>query len=167
MRVVRVEIMAKLVLGEKDVDLQNPTVSDELVAHVKNNEPAIMEMIRSRSKDYFPAEYNVFTVLRSGSDAHQLAVEIWVVDPSIRWWGGLFARRAWHVILPVLARIAQGAINDRLDPVHAIVQENSAKVSIYGATRSWKDPVILAAIVMLVTSAYWLFVHRLLTAQLP
>ena len=166
MRVVRVEFPATLLLADDANDMTSPDVRRQIAEHVRSCEPGVVELISSRARNYFPENYNVFTVLRTSDDVSKLAVEMWVVDPTIRWWGGLFARRAWHVILPVLSRIAQSALDDGLQPIRAVTQEAAARVSIFGTMRTWKDPLVLAIFILVLTSAFWLGAQRYLGVQL-
>ena len=164
MRIIKVEIPATLQMQDPDNTLQSPEVRQQVAAYVRDREPNLAESITVKAREYFSADYSVFTVLRPDGDKLQLATEIWVVDPSIRSWHAVFARRGWLVILPVLARVTESVLADGLQPVTVVTKADAATVSIYGAMRAWRHPVILGPILVALTSGYWLFLHRYLMA---
>jgi hypothetical protein len=80
----------------------------------------------------------------------------------VRWPQSLLARKAWRLFLPVFSHMISDAYRVRLEGVVADIDERRAVLTVLGPTRGWRDPVVLTAIVFVLTSVLWLLIVPLL-----
>jgi len=159
MRIFKIELPATIRSIDPDVSLASDGLREQLGRELDALRHELSETVRARAVTYFPSDYTVFVRLAFSVDDHAAKVTLWIDDPTVRWPNGLFARRAWRLSVPIMTHIVKEIFEARLRSVQFDVNEKKARVSAYGPTRGWLDPVILTGIVAAVTTFYWLVLH--------
>jgi hypothetical protein len=164
MRVIKMEFTGRL--DAPSADLSAPAIRDNLFEHIVKLEGELTAAMTRRAGAYLPAGYRVFAASEPRADALGLTVDLWIVDPTLHWRTSFFARRAWRLLRPVLASAVSAAFADHVSNVSLVIDPATAKVSVYSPTRGWLDPVLVAAMTMAATSAYWMFGHAAIRSWL-
>lgn len=157
MRVVRLELPTRLRSATGTVDLSSPEVRAEIAREMPTLVAELSELVRQRACAYFPPAYTIFVRTRFEPEPPGTVTELWIVDPTIRWPQSLLARKAWKLFVPVLAHMVADAYRVRLEGVVADIDEKRAALDVFGSARGWRDPVVLSALVFILTSAIWLW----------
>jgi hypothetical protein len=156
MRLVKLEFPARLRSATGTVDLSSDGVRAEIAREMDVLGPELADQIRKRACAYFPPTYTVFVRTQFDPEHVTTVTSIWIEDPTIRWPQGLLTRKAWRVLVPVLAHMVADAYRVRLEGVIADIDERRTALTVLAPTRGWRDPVVLAAIIFVATSAMWL-----------
>ncbi len=166
MRVIKLELIAKVRSDDSSISLVSDELRSMLFKELEAMDTEITDAVRQRASSYFPTDYSVFarTLLDSGGSA--AITELWVVDPTIRWPFGLLTRSAWKLLAPMLAHVVEDAFEARLQNVSFDIDPKTIKITVLTPTRTWRDPVILSVLMVILTSVYWLLVHDWLMAYL-
>jgi hypothetical protein len=159
MRVIKIELQATLSSGDPTISLASDELRGQLFREMQAADPEISERIRQRARSYFPDSYSVFVRTRFEPDRAVTVTELWVVDPTIRWPAGLLTRSAWRLFIPIMAHAVKDSIASQFDNLNVDVRERDAHITVLVPTRSWRDPVILSVVVLVLTSFYWLVLH--------
>ena len=166
MRVFKIDLPATLVSLDPNVDLTVDSVRQQLFGELEALDGELGEDMRQRIAAYFPPGYTVFVRTHFPPGALQSLITVWIDDPTIRWPSGLFARRAWTLSIPILAHIVKEALESRLPSVRVDVHERKARIVSLAPARGWLDPVILAALVALLSAGLWLYAYPWVVARL-
>lgn len=166
MRVIKLELVAKVRSDDNSISLVSDELRSMLFKELEAMDTEITDAVRQRASSYFPTDYSVFarTLLDSGGSATM--TELWVVDPTIRWPFGLLTRSAWKLLAPMLAHVVEDAFEARLQNVSFDIDPRTIKITVLTPTRTWRDPVILSVLMVILTSVYWLLVHDWLMSYL-
>jgi hypothetical protein len=159
MRIFKIVLPATIRSTDPDVSLASDGLREQLARELDAVKQELGEMVRARAVTYFPSDYTVFVRLSFSVEDHAAKVTLWIDDPNVRWPNGLFARRAWKLSVPIMTHIVKEIFDARLRSIRFDINERKARVSAFGPTRSWTDPVILIASVALLTTVYWFVVH--------
>ncbi|HXF55762.1 MAG TPA: hypothetical protein VNK52_16735 [Hyphomicrobiaceae bacterium] len=159
MRVIKIELQALLSSADPSISLASDELRGQLFREIQAAYPEISERIRQRARSYFPDSYSVFVRTQGQPDRAAMVTDLWVVDPTIRWPAGLLARSAWRLFIPIMAHAVKESIAAQFDNLNVDVRERDARISVLVPTRSWRDPVLLSAAVVVLTSVYWLLLH--------
>jgi hypothetical protein len=163
MRVIKIELPAGMSSANPNVSLASDEIRNQLFQELKNLDVEINEMVRQRARSYFPESYSVFVQTRLAPDQIATTTELWIVDPTIRWPAGLLTRSAWRLFIPILAHVVREAMSSRLPGVKFLLNEQDATISVLAPTRGYRDPVIIAVAVFILTTLYWVLAHPYLT----
>ena len=166
MRVIKVELPATMSSADPELSLASDAIRHQLFQELRTLDAEINEMVRQRARSYFPEDYSVFVRTLLAPDRIATTTELWIVDPTIRWPTGLLTRSAWRIFIPILAHVVRDAMSSRFPGVKFQMQEHDAKIAVLAPTRSYRDPVVVAVAVFLLTSLYWVFVHPYLGLSL-
>jgi hypothetical protein len=159
MRVIKIELPASLSPVDPNISLASDEIRDQLFQEISSLDTEINEMVRQRARAYFPEAYSVFVRTLLAPDRVGTATELWIVDPTIRWPGGLLTRSAWRLFIPIFAHVVREAMSSRLSGVKFLMKAQDARISVLAPTRSYKDPVVVGVVVFLLTTIYWLLIH--------
>lgn len=166
MRIIRVELPARLTALDASISLASDEIRRQLFRELRALDHELSEAVRLRAKAYFPESYAVFVRTLLDQDSVKSTTELWVVDPTIRWPAGLLTRRAWRLFVPILAHIVRDGMASRFGAVSFDVTEPEARVTVFGPTRTWRDPVVVAVAMVVLTTLYWLYVNPLVREAL-
>lgn len=161
MRVVKLEFPARLRSATGTVDLSSEQVREEIGREMAVLGPELAEAVRQRVCAYFPPTYTVFVRTAFEPSPVGTLTSVWIEDPTIKWPRGLLTRKAWRLLVPVLAHMVAEAYRVRLDGVVADVDERRTRLTVLAPTRGWRDPLVLTGIVVVLTSALWMAVLSL------
>jgi hypothetical protein len=159
MRIFKIELPAAIKSIDPDISLASDALRDQLRRELDALTYELGENVRQRAATYFPADFTVFVRFSFWTEANRARVTLWIDDPTVRWPSGLFARRAWRLLVPIVTHIVKETFEARVKSIRIEIDEKKALVSSLAPARVWNDPVILAVTVMLVGSCYWLIVH--------
>jgi hypothetical protein len=159
MRVIRMELIAKLRSEDKSISLASDELRKILFQQLESMDLEITDVIRQRASSYLPANYSVFARTHLEPEGSVATTELWIVDPTIRWPFGLLTRSAWKLLAPLLAHVVRESFESRLQNVSLDVDPNNIKVMALTPTRTWRDPMLLSILMVILTSAYWLYLH--------
>jgi hypothetical protein len=134
----------------------------ELFQHLERHESDLCQAIAARTRAYLPPEYRVFAAFHSDPERLGLTTQLWIIDPTMRWRGTFFARRAWALLLPVVSNAAAAVFAEQLQQVSIKVPAGEARVTVYAPTRGWLDPTLIAVGVAAVVSWFWLYGYGLI-----
>lgn len=165
MRILWIELPARLGSSNADVSLNSPEIRDMLFQELQGMRADLEHMIEARISSYFPRDYEVSVRIHSEPDSAGMQIIVWVSDPNIRWPAGLLARRAWNLSVPILAHVVEEAFAEQVQNVTLSIDKARARVSAFAPTRFWKDPLVLAVAVFVLTTLYWNYAHQPLVAQ--
>jgi hypothetical protein len=159
MRIFKIELPATLTSVDPDISLASDPLREQLRRELDALTHELGENVRQRAATYFPPEFTVFVRFAFFTDDSRAKVTLWIDDPTVRWPGGLFARRAWRLLVPIVIHIVRETFEARVRSIRMEIDEKRARVASLAPARVWNDPVILAAIVTLLGAVYWLLVH--------
>jgi hypothetical protein len=159
MRIFKIELPATLTSVDPDISLASDPLREQLRRELDALTLELGENVRQRAATYFPPEFTVFVRFAFFTDDSRARVTLWIDDPTVRWPGGLFARRAWRLLVPIVIHIVRETFEARVRSIRMEIDEKRARVASLAPARVWNDPVILAAVVTLLGAGYWLFVH--------
>ena len=166
MRILKIELPVSLTSTDPDVNLTSGPLRDQLRRELEALKDDLAEDVRRRAAAYFPPAYSIFVRFFFQADESQAKAVLWIDDPTVRWPGGLFARRAWKLSVPIASHIIKESFETRVQSVGIHVDEKRARIASLAPVRGWLDPVILAVTVTLVSAVYWLLVHPWIWASL-
>jgi hypothetical protein len=166
MRIFKIELPATLTSVDPDISLASDPLRDQLRRELDALTHELGENVRQRAATYFPPEFTVFVRFTFFTDDNRAKVTLWIDDPTVRWPGGLFARRAWRLLVPIVMHIVRETFEARVRSIRMEIDEKRARVASLAPTRVWNDPAILAIIVTLLGAGYWLIVHPWIWAWL-
>jgi hypothetical protein len=166
MRIFKIDLPATLTSVDPDISLASDPLRDQLRRELDALTPELGENVRQRAATYFPPEFTVFVRFSFFTDDHRAKVTLWIDDPTVRWPGGLFARRAWRLLVPIVMHIVRETFEARVRSIRMEIDEKRARVASLAPARVWNDPVILAIIVTLLGAGYWQLVHPWIWAWL-
>jgi hypothetical protein len=166
MRVIKIELPATMSPVDPNISLASDEIRGQLFQEISALDTEINEVVRQRAKAYFPEAYSVFVRNLLAPDRVGTVTELWIVDPTIRWPAGLLTRSAWRLFIPIFAHVVQEAMASRLAGVRFHIREADAKIVVLAPTRSYKDPVVVGALVFLLTTIYWVLIHPYLALAL-
>ena len=159
MRIFKIELPATLTSVDPDISLASDPLREQLRRELDALTHELGENVRQRAATYFPPEFTVFVRFAFFTDDSRARVTLWIDDPTVRWPGGLFARRAWRLLVPIVIHIVRETFEARVRSIRMEIDEKRARVASLAPARVWNDPVILTAVVTLLGAGYWLFVH--------
>jgi hypothetical protein len=119
----------------------------------------LAENVRQRAATYFPPEFTVFVRFAFFTEDNRARVTLWIDDPTVSWPSGLFARRAWRLLVPMVTHVVRESFEARVQSIRIDIDEKKARVASLAPARVWNDPVILAVFVTLLGAAFWLVVN--------
>jgi hypothetical protein len=166
MRILKIELPATLTSSDPDVSLASDLLREQLHRELEALRIELAEDVRRRAASYFPPDYTIFVRFFFRVEDNRAAVILWIDDPTVRWPGGLFARRAWRLSVPIVAHIVKESFEERIKSIRMDIHEKKARVVSLAPLRGWLDPVILTVIVTLISAGYWLLVHPWIWAWL-
>jgi hypothetical protein len=166
MRILKIELPATLTSSDPDVSLASDLLREQLHRELEALRLELAEDVRRRAASYFPPDYTIFVRFFFRVEDNRAAVILWIDDPTVRWPGGLFARRAWRLSVPIVAHIVNESFEERIKSIRMDIHEKKARVVSLAPLRGWLDPVILSVIVTLTSAGYWLLVHPWIWAWL-
>jgi hypothetical protein len=158
MRIFKIELPATITSVDPDISL----ASDQLRAQLSRELEALIhelgENVRQRAATYFPPEFTVFVRFEFFTEDNRAQVTLWIDDPTVSWPSGLFARRAWRLLVPMVTHVVRESFEARVQSIRIDIDEKKARVASLAPARAWNDPVILAVLVTLLGAAFWLVV---------
>lgn len=157
MRAIKIDLPGRISVSTGEA--AGSDFSREVYDHLARYELELCHAIAQRAKAYFPADYRVFACFRPKPEAFEITTEIWVLDPTVRWRGTFFARRAWRLLLPVISGAATSVFAENLQQVAVAIDAEKSGVTVYSPTRGWLDPALVAVGAVVLTSWYWLAGH--------
>ena len=166
MRIFKIELPATISSVDPDISLASDPLREQLRRELDALTHELAETVRQRATTYFPPEFTVFVRFSFFTDANEARVTLWIDDPTVRWPSGLFARRAWRLLVPIVAHIVREAFEARVKSIRIDVDERRARVASLAPARAWNDPVIVAVIVALLAFGFWLLVGPWISALL-
>jgi hypothetical protein len=166
MRILKIELPASLTSTDPDVNLTSGPLREQLRRELEALKDDLAEDVRRRAAAYFPPAYTIFVRFFFPVDEARATAVLWIDDPTVRWPGGLFARRAWKLSVPIASHIIKETFETRVRSVGINVDEKRARIASLAPVRGWLDPVILAVTLTLVSAVYWLVVHPWIWAWL-
>jgi hypothetical protein len=166
MRILKIELPATLTSSDPDVSLASDLLREQLHRELEALRTELAEDVRRRAASYFPPNYTIFVRFFFWVEGNRAAVILWIDDPTVRWPGGLFARRAWRLSVPIVAHIVKESFEERIKSIRMDIHEERARVVSLAPLRGWLDPVILTVVVTLTSAVYWLLVHPWIWAWL-
>jgi hypothetical protein len=166
MRILWIELPAQLGSSNEDVSLSSPEIRQMLFQELEGIRHDLEHLIEARISSYFPQDYEVSVRLHSDRNSPSMQIIVWVSDPNIRWPAGLLARRAWNLSVPILAHVVEEAFSEQVQNVDLKIDKAKARVKAFASTRFWKDPLVLAVAVFVLTTLYWNFVHQPIVTQI-
>ena len=159
MRVIKIELPASLSPVDPEISLASDEIRSQLYRELANLDSQINDNVRERARSYFPQAYSVFVRTLPDPDRVSTSTQLWIVDPNIRWPAGLLTRSAWKLFVPIFAHVVREAMTSQMPGVKFTIKEQDAKVSVFAPTRTYKDPLVVAIVTFLLTTAYWLLVQ--------
>jgi hypothetical protein len=159
MRVIKIDLPASMSPVDPEISLVSDEVRGQLFKELAEIDTEMSEVVRQRARSYFPEAYSVFVRTILLPDRVGIQTELWIVDPNIRWPAGLLTRSAWKLFVPIFAHVVREAMTSQMPGVKFNIREQDAKVSVFAPTRTYKDPLVVAIVTFVLTSAYWLLVH--------
>lgn len=162
MRIIRIELPARLTAVDPSISLASDEIRGQLFRELHALDHELSEVIRQRAKSYFPDSYSVFVRTLLSPDRIATTTELWIVDPTIRWPAGLLTRRAWRLFVPVLTHIVRDGMSSKLGAVSFDINEADAGITVFGPTRTWRDPVVVAVAMFILTTLYWFYVNPMI-----
>jgi hypothetical protein len=166
MRIYKIELPAAIRSIDPDISLASDALRDQLRRELEALTNELGESVRQRAATYFPPDFTVFVRFFFWTDDNRARVTLWIDDPTVRWPSGLFARRAWSLLVPVVAHIVKEMFEARVKSIRIDIDERRAWVASLAPARVWNDPVIIAVAVTLAGAAYWLILHPWIWAWL-
>ncbi len=166
MRVIKIELPSVLTAADPNISLASDDIRAQLFKELKALDTELSETVRQKAKAYFPESYSVFVRTLLSPDKVTTTSELWIVDPNIGWPAGLLTRRAWTLFIPILAHVVREAMSSRFEGVNFEMKEDQAKITVLAPARTWHDPVVVALAVLALTTAFWIYIHPLLTPSL-
>lgn len=166
MRMIKMELIAKVRSDDSNISLVSDDLRSMLFQELEAMDAEITDAVRQRASSYFPTDYSVFARTNLDSGGSAAITELWVVDPTIRWPFGLLTRSAWKLLAPMLAHVVEDAFEARLQNVSFDIDPKTIRITVLTPTRTWRDPVILSVLMIVLTSVYWLLVHDWLKTYL-
>lgn len=166
MRILKIELGGVLRPKAEGVDLTAEGVASQLYRELDQLRPDIADRIRGKAMALLPAEYAVFVKTDFSQAGNKAFATFWIDDPSIGGISGLLARRAWKLSIPVLSHVFREAIQERLQTLVVDVDASRAQITSFAPTRAWHNPLIVAAIVAIVSAIYWLLAHGVIVGAL-
>ncbi len=167
MRVIKIDLPASMSPVDPELSLVSDQVREQLFKELAEIDAEMSETVRQRARSYFPEDYSVFVRTLLLPDRVKVSTELWIVDPNIRWPAGLLTRSAWRLFVPIFGHAVKDALSSRMPGVKFHMQEKDAKVTVLAPTRTFKDPVVLVIVTIILTTLYWLFVHPHLMMLFP
>jgi hypothetical protein len=167
MRVIKIDLPASMSPVDPELSLVSDEIRDQLFRELAAIDTEVNETVRQRARSYFPEDYSVFVRTLLLPDRLKISTELWIVDPNIRWPAGLLTRSAWRLFVPIFTHVVKDAMSSRMPGVKFHMKEGDAKVTVLAPTRSYKDPVILVILTIILTTLYWVLVHPHVTMLLP
>ncbi len=164
MRIFKIELPATIESVDPDISLASDPLREQLRRELDALTPELGEAVRQRAITYFPPEFTVFVRFSFFTTANEARVTLWVDDPTVRWPSGLFARRAWRLLVPVVTHIVREAFEARVKSIRIDVDEKKARVASLAPARAWNDPLIVAVLVTLLWAGCWLIVAPWISA---
>lgn len=159
MRVIKVELPAALSSADPNISLASDEIRYQLFSELRALDTELNEVVRQRARSYFPEHYSVFVRTLLSPDRVGTTTELWIVDPTIRWPGGLLTRSAWRLFIPILAHVVRDAMSSRFGSVTFDMNEANARITVLAPTRSYCDPLVIGIVAVVATSLYWVFLH--------
>jgi hypothetical protein len=166
MRIFKIDLPATLASIDPDISLASDPLRDQLRRELDALTLELGENVRQRAATYFPPEFTVFVRFAFFTDDNRARVTLWIDDPTVRWPSGLFARRAWRLLVPVVTHVVRETFEARVRSIRMDIDERRARVTSLAPARAWSDPAILAIAVTLLGAVFWLIVHPWLWALL-
>ena len=163
MRVIKIDLPATLTPVDPELSLASDEIRAQLYRELANLDTQINENVRERARSYFPEAYSVFVRTMPDPDRVRTTTTLWIVDPNVRWPAGLLTRSAWRLFIPIFAHVVREAMSGQMPGVKFHIKEQDAKISVLAPTRSYKDPVVLIIVTILLTSLFWLLLQPHLT----
>jgi hypothetical protein len=162
MRIIRIELPVTLTAADPSISLASDEIRRQLFRELRALDHELSEVIRQRAKSYFPESYAVFVRTLLSPDRVATTTELWIVDPTIRWPAGLLTRRAWRLFVPILSHIVRDGMESKLAAVTFDIDEADAQITVFGPTRTWRDPVVIAVAMFLLTTLYWFYLNPMI-----
>jgi len=159
MRIFKIELPAAIKSIDPDISLASDALREQLRRELDALTHELGENVRQRAATYFPADFTVFVRFTFQTEANRADVTLWIDDPTVRWPSGLFARRAWRLLLPLVTHIVRDTFEARVTSIRIDIDEKKARVVALAPARAWNDPAIVAAVVTVIGAGYWLMVH--------
>jgi hypothetical protein len=166
MRICKIELPATIRSSDPDISLAADGLREQLRRELEALTSELGESVRQRAAAYFPSAFTVFVRFIFWVDDNRAKVTVWIDDPTLRWPNSLLARRAWALLIPIIAHIVKETFEARVKSIHIDIDEKKARVASFASARAWNDPVILAVGVALISAGYWLLVHPWIWAWL-
>jgi hypothetical protein len=167
MRVIKIDLPATMSPVDPELSLVSDEVRDQLFKELSEIDTEMSETVRQRARSYFPETYSVFVRTLLLPDRVGTSTQLWIVDPNVRWPAGLLTRSAWRLFVPIFSHVVKDAMSSRMPGVKFHMREKDAKVTVLAPTRTFKDPVVLVATTVILTTLYWLVVHPHVAMLLP
>jgi hypothetical protein len=159
MRILKIELPATIASADPDVSLASDLLREQLRRELDALKEELGEGVRQRATAYFPSDYTVFVRFFFSVDDNRADVTVWIDDPTVRWPTGLFARRAWKLSIPIVCHIVAEVFQARAKSISLDIDEKRARIVSFAPLRGWQDPAILAVVVALISTGYWVFLH--------
>ena len=166
MRIFKIELPATITSVDPDISLASDQLRAQLSRELEALTHELGENVRQRAATYFPPEFTVFVRFAFFIEDNRARVTLWIDDPTVRWPSGLFARRAWRLLVPVVTHVVRESFEARVRSIRIDIDERKARVASLAPARAWNDPAILAVFVTLLGAAFWLIVQPWLWALL-
>ena len=166
MRILKIELPGVLHAKSADLNLDDPAVQTRLYRELDALKAELAERIRAKAGVYLPPGYTQFVRVAFEPQGNKVRVMVWIDDPTVSGFSGLLARRAWQLSVPILSHVVREAVQERLQTLAVEVDEAKAKVSAFAPARAVYSPVVVAVMVALLSSIYWLYAHGALVTAL-
>ncbi len=164
MRVIRMELVAKLTSDDSNISLSSDELRKVLFQEIQLMDSEITDLVRQRANSYFPENYSVFVRTHLDPAGSKATTELWIVDPTVRWPFGLLTRSAWKILAPMLAHVVRESFESRLQSISLDIDPKCIRITDLTPMRTWRDPVILSFMMVVMTSIYWLYIHEFVNA---
>jgi hypothetical protein len=159
MRIFKIELPATLTSIDPDISLASDPLREQLRRELDAVTYELGETVRQRAASYFPPEFTLFARFSFFTADNRALVTLWIDDPTVGWPSGLFARRAWRLLVPIVTHVVRESFEARVRSIRIEVDEKRVRVASLAPARAWNDPVILAVVVTLLGAGFWLLVH--------
>jgi hypothetical protein len=159
MRIFKIELPATIASVDPDISLASDQLRAQLSRELEALTHELAENVRQRAATYFPPEFTVFVRFAFFTEDNRAQVTLWIDDPTVSWPSGLFARRAWRLLVPMVTHVVRESFEARVQSIRIDIDEKKARVASLAPARAWNDPVILAVFVTLLGAAFWLVVN--------
>ena len=166
MRVIRMELVAQLKPDDRRSGLSSDEIRATLFQEIRSLDYEITDIVRKRASSYCPNDYSVFVRTHLEPAGSRAITDLWIVDPTVRWPFGLLTRSAWKILAPMFAHVVRESFAARLQSTAFDINLKCIKITALTPTRTWRDPVILSVITVVLTSAYWLYLDDLVKVWL-